>query len=122
MQRRHRLTRSQDFDAVYRRGRSVSTRFLVLYVFPREEEETSAEPAAAEPRLGLAVPKRIGTAVARNRIKRRLRELWRSRLEVVAPGCDYILVVRPGLVEAAETRGAAWLGDRLDEVLGKADA
>jgi ribonuclease P protein component len=121
MQRRHRLTRSQDFDAVYRRGRSVSTRFLVLYVFPRDEEAPD-EPAPEEPRLGLAVPKRIGTAVARNRIKRRLRELWRSRLAAVAPGCDYILVVRPGLVEAAETRGAAWLGDRLDEVLGKAGA
>jgi ribonuclease P protein component len=114
--RRHRLTRSQDFSAVYRRGRSVSTRFLVLYWFPREEDE------AGEPRLGLAAPKRTGTAVDRNRIKRRLRELWRSRIDAVPPGCDYVLVVRPGLVEAAESQGAEWLGDRLDEVLGKARA
>jgi ribonuclease P protein component len=121
MQRRHRLTRSQDFDSVYRRGRSVSTRFLVLYVFPREED-AAGEPGPNLPRLGLAVPKRIGSAVARNRIKRRLRELWRSRLDLAPPNCDYILVVRPGLVEAAETRGSAWLGDRLDEVLGKAGA
>ena len=116
MQRRHRLTRSQDFDAVYRRGRSVSTRFLILYWFPREEE------AAGEPRLGLAAPKRTGTGVARNRIKRRLRELWRSRLDTIPASCDYVLVVRPGLVEAAETRGAEWLAERLDEVLGKASA
>ena len=50
MQRRHRLSRSRDFDAVYRHGRSVSTRFLVLYWFPRDD-------ADGEPRLGLAVPK-----------------------------------------------------------------
>jgi ribonuclease P protein component len=115
MHRRYRLTRSHDFDAVYRRGRSVSTRFLVLYWFPREDD-------ADEPRLGLAVPKRVGTAVARNRAKRRLREVWRSRLEAIPAGCDYVLVVRPGFVEAAENREADWVGERLDEVLGKAAA
>jgi ribonuclease P protein component len=115
MHRRHRLTRSHDFDAVYRRGRSVSTRFLVLYWFAREESDD-------ESRLGLAVPKRVGSAVSRNRIKRRLREVWRARLESIPVGRDYVLVVRPGLVEAAESRDAAWLGDRVDEVLGKAAA
>ena len=115
MHRRYRLTRSHDFDAVYRRGRSVSTRFLVLYWFPREDD-------ADEPRLGLAVPKRVGTAVARNRVKRRLREVWRSRIEAIPAGCDYVLVVRPGFVEAAEKREADWVGERLDEVLGKAAA
>lgn len=112
MHRRHRLTRSQDFDAVYRKGRSASTRFLVLYWFPREEE-------GDEPRLGLAVPKGTGTAVQRNRIKRRLRELWRSRLEDVPSGCDYVLVARPGLAEAAEAQGSAWLAERVEELLQK---
>jgi ribonuclease P protein component len=115
MHRRHRLTRSQDFDAVYRKGRSTSTRYLVLYWFPREEPDE-------EPRLGLAVPKGAGTAVQRNRIKRRLRELWRTRLEYVPAGHDYVLVVRPGLAEAAEAQGAAWLGEHLDELLSKAAA
>ena len=115
MHRRYRLTRSHDFDAVYRRGRSVSTRFLVLYWFARED-------AGEESRLGLAVPKRVGSAVERNRVKRRLREVWRSRVEVIPVGCDYVLVVRPGFVEAAESRGADWIGERLDEVLGKAAA
>jgi ribonuclease P protein component len=110
MQRRHRLSRSQDFDAVYRKGRSTSTRFLVLYWFPREEDEEDA-------RLGLAVPKSTGSAVQRNRIKRRLRELWRARLEQVPPGCDYVLVARPGLVEAAAAQGPGWLGERVDELL-----
>jgi ribonuclease P protein component len=115
MHRRHRLTRSQDFDAVYRKGRSTSTRYLVLYWFPREEPDD-------EPRLGLAVPKGTGTAVQRNRIKRRVRELWRERLEQVPAGCDYVLVVRPGLIEAADAQGAPWLADRVDEMLAKVAA
>ena len=116
MQRRHRLSRSRDFDAVYRRGRSVSTRFLTLYWFTREEDD-------GDPRLGLSVPKKaVAGAVARNRIKRRLRELWRTRVEALPSGRDYVLIVRPGLAEAAEERGAEWLGERVDEVLGKAAA
>ena len=114
MQRRNRLSRSRDFDTVYRHGRSVSTRFLVLYSFAREE--------AAEPRLGLAVPKSVGGAVVRNRIKRQLKEIWRGRLDSVPTGRDYVLVVRPGLPEAAESRGHEWLAERVDEVLGKARA
>jgi ribonuclease P protein component len=68
------------------------------------------------------VPKAVGPAVTRNRIKRRLRELWQARLERVPQGHDYVLIVRPGLPEAAETRGFDWLGERVDEVLGKAAA
>ena len=115
MQRRHRLSRSRDFDAVYRQGRSTSTRFLVLYWFDRNEEPV-------EPRLGLAVPKAAGNAVARNRIKRQLREVWRARLERVPAGRDYVLIAKPGLSEAIEANGFDWLGDRVDEVLSKAAA
>ncbi len=117
MQRKNRLSRSRDFDTVYRHGRSVSTRFLTLYWFQRDDEP-------GEPRLGLAVPKAAGTSVTRNRIKRQLREIWRSRLadESLAPTNDYVLVVRPGLPEAAEARGHLWLVERVDEVLGKAAA
>jgi ribonuclease P protein component len=113
--RRHRLSRSRDFDAVYRQGRSVSTRFLVLYWFSREEDGEGA-------RLGLAVPRAVGTAVVRNRIKRRLRELFRERSSELPQDHDYVLVVRPGLAEAAEARGFDWLRERVDEILGKASA
>ena len=68
------------------------------------------------------MPKAVGNAVARNRIKRRLRELWRARIDDLPPGHDYVLVVRPGLVEAADARGADWLDERLGEVLGKLGA
>jgi ribonuclease P protein component len=89
VQRRYRLSRSRDFDAVYRHGRSVSTRFLVLYWFPRDDE--------GEPRLGIAVPKGAGSAVERNRVKRRLRETWRERVDGVPSGRDYVLIARPGV-------------------------
>ena len=115
MQRRNRLSRSRDFDAVYRHGRSASTRFLTLYWFQREE-------SPGDPRLGFAVPKAVGNAAVRNRIKRQLREIVRSRLEVMPQTNDYVLVVRRGLPEAAETNGHAWLEARVDEVLGKAAA
>jgi ribonuclease P protein component len=115
VQRRHRLSRSRDFDAVYRQGRSTSTRFLVLYWFDRDDDPS-------EPRLGLAVPKATGNAVARNRVKRQLRELWRARLEQIPPARDYVLIAKPGLPEAIEANGFEWLGERVDEVLRKAAA
>jgi ribonuclease P protein component len=113
VQRRHRLSRSRDFDAVYRRGTSVSTRNLVLHWFPREEDAEGA------PRLGLAVPRSVGSAVARNRMKRLLREAWREVLDEVPPGHDYVLVARPGLAEPAQSRGREWLVSELGQVLGK---
>jgi ribonuclease P protein component len=109
VKRANRLSRSRDFDAVYRQGRSVSSRFLVLYWFPHED------PAA--PRFGFSVPKAVGNAVERNRIKRQLREIWQGRLERVPAGHDYVLIVRSGLPEAVEANGFEWLGERVDEVL-----
>ena len=99
---------------MYRHGRSVSSRFLVLYWFPQEE------PAA--PRFGFSVPRSVGGAVDRNRIKRQLREVWRERLDRVPSGRDYVLIAKPGLSEAIEANGFAWLGERVDEVLSKAAA
>jgi ribonuclease P protein component len=116
VERRYRLSRSKDFDAVYRQGRSVSTRYLTLHWFPREDDP------AGEPRLGLAVPKAIGTAVVRNRLKRQLRETWQELAEVVPPGRDYVLAARAGVAEPADTRGHQWLVEQVSEVLGKAAA
>ena len=114
MERRYRLSRSRDFDAVYRQGRSVATRFLVLYWFPRGDGDPGS-------RLGIAVPRKIGGAVTRNLLKRRLREAW-LQLPTRPEGCDYVLVARAGLAEAAEARGFDWLRERIGEVLGKAAA
>jgi ribonuclease P protein component len=113
VERRHRLSRSRDFEAVYRHGRSFASRYVVLYWFPREDSD-------GDPRLGLAVPKSLGSAVTRNRLKRQLREAWRARLDDVPRGRDYVLLARAGLPEGADARGLDWLGDRIDEVLRRA--
>jgi ribonuclease P protein component len=118
VQRRNRLSRSRDFDAVYRRGRSVGTRFLVLYWFEREDDAGGR--GAEDSRLGLAVTKGVGNAVVRNKVKRQLREAWRARIESVPAENDYVLVAKPGLPAAIEANGFDWLGERIDEVLGKA--
>jgi ribonuclease P protein component len=70
-------------------------------------------------RLGLAVPRSVGPAVVRNRVKRLLREAWRELLEAVPPGHDYVLAARPGFAEPAEVRGREWLLAEITEVLGR---
>lgn len=113
MERRHRLSRSRDFDAVYRQGRSVSTRSLTLHWFAREED------ADGTARVGLAIPRAVGSAVVRNRHKRQLRAVWAEIAGEAPSGCDYVLVARPGLAEPAMTRGHEWLVEEVREVLGK---
>lgn len=113
MERRQRLSRSRDFDAVYRQGRSVSTRTLTLHWFSRDED------ADGTARLGLAVPRAVGPAVARNRIKRQLRAVWSELGDEVPSGRDYVLAARPGLAEAAEGRGHEWLVEQVREAIGK---
>jgi ribonuclease P protein component len=115
MKRRNRLSRSRDFDSVYRHGQSVSSRYLVLYTFPRPGHD-----ATGDPRLGLAASRHVGSAVERNRIKRRLRAAFEAAGADLRPGYDYVLIVKPGLVEAAETRGFPWLLECVREVLGQA--
>jgi ribonuclease P protein component len=110
VKRRHRLSRSRDFDAVYRHGRSVATRYLVLYAFAREEGGDE------DPRLGLAVGRQLGTAIERNRLKRRLRAAFDEVKERVPPGRDYVLIARPGLSEAIAGQGFPWLVERVGEV------
>jgi hypothetical protein len=69
--KRRRLSRSAEFERVYRQGRSKSNRFLVLYAFPRTGEDTDSNTTG--PRLGLSVSRRVGGAVDRSRVKRVLR-------------------------------------------------
>ena len=113
MKRRHRLSRSRDFDAVYRHGRSTATRYLVLYSFPREEADGEG------PRLGLAVSRQLGGAVERNRLKRRLRAAFDEVAEGLPTENDYVLIARPGLGDAAECRCFPWLVERVGEVFRK---
>ena len=87
--KRRRLSRSGDFDRVYREGTSHATRHLVLYSFPRGEGE------ATDLRLGVSVSRKIGGAVERNRVKRALREAFWGLAEDLPPEHDFVLVARP---------------------------
>jgi ribonuclease P protein component len=108
-QKRRRLSRSAEFDRVYRHGKSVSSRYLVLYAFPRQgvEGETQKDGEGSEFRLGVSVGRRVGGAVVRNRVKRLLREAFWSVLEPTGQDHDYVVVARPDTAALAEREGAA---------------
>jgi ribonuclease P protein component len=110
--RRGRLSRSADFERVYRQGRSHANRWLVLYAFPRGGDE--------EPRLGLSVSRKVGGAVDRNRVKRLLREAFAQRSGPVPAGHDVVLVARPDLRELADREGIEGVSRALDELVEKA--
>ena len=63
------------------------------------------------PRMGLIVPKFQSSAVARNRLRRRLREIWRSELQPHQPGWDLVIRARR---EAYSAEFGALRGDLLD--------
>lgn len=115
--RRARITRSGDFDAVYRRGRSAANRHLVVYAFAREDR-----PAGAPARLGLSVSRKVGGAVERNRVKRVLREQFAAIAPELPAGIDVVVIARPGAAEYVDERGSAALGERLAELARRATA
>jgi ribonuclease P protein component len=107
--KRGRLSRSGDFDRVYRDGRSHANRFLVLYTFPRTGEPAAATDDSHQTRLGISVSRKVGGAVERNAVKRALREaFWGIGEDSLPADHDFVLVARPdsaGLVEREGTPG-----------------
>ena len=109
---RGRLSRSADFDRVYREGRSRGNRFLVLYSFERGEDE---DPGSA--RLGISVGRRIGRAVQRNKVKRAIREAFRELSPDLPAGRDYVIVARPGAEDLVGREGAKGVRASLAELV-----
>jgi ribonuclease P protein component len=109
MAKRRRLTRSGEFDRVYRDGSSHATRYLVLYSFPRKSE------AKTDIRLGVSVSRKVGGAVARNRVKRALREAFRSLSERLPAQHDFVIVARPEISALIERDGTEGVRSSLEE-------
>lgn len=112
--KRRRLSRSAEFERVYRQGRSKSNRFLVLYAFPRADDPSGKSEG---PRLGLSVSRRVGGAVERTRVKRVLREAFWAEAERLPGGSDYVVVARPDARELAERDGMAGVRTALAELV-----
>ena len=113
--KRRRLSRSAEFERVYRQGRSKANRFLVLYAFPREDPRPDAAPDG--PRLGLSVSRRVGGAVDRTRVKRVLREAFWAEAERLPDGSDYVVVARPDARDLAEREGMSGIRIALAELV-----
>jgi len=108
-----RLSRSAEFDRVYRQGRSVANRYLVLYTFPRDGEEVA-------PRIGLSVGRKVGGAVERNRLKRLLREACARQVDALPAGHDIVVVARAPARELGDDSGLDGVDAALAELLAKA--
>ncbi|WP_026910193.1 ribonuclease P protein component [Patulibacter minatonensis] len=112
--KRGRLTRSADFERVFRKGRSYGNRHLVLHLFPRDDADE-----ARDPRVGLSVSRRVGGSVERNLVKRLLREAMREHTDRFS-AVDLVLVARPDALALADREGLSGMAGALGELVEKA--
>ncbi len=79
------LKKNYQFQRVFREGQSYSTKHLVLFVVPNQNGSN---------RIGFVVGKKVGNSVIRNRVKRLMREVFRSQNDTLKQGYDMILLAR----------------------------
>lgn len=90
MKRKERITKPRQYAEVYGKGKSYPSELIVLRTLQNNLDYS---------RYGLSVSKKVGNAVVRNRLKRRLREI--CRMESIKPGWDVVYILRPAATEAS---------------------
>lgn len=86
MNKRQRIKSNEDFQKVFKKGKSFANRQFVVYCLPKEGQEKF--------RIGLSVSKKLGNAVLRNQIKRYIRQVFLELKEEVRPDMDYVIIAR----------------------------
>ena len=86
MNKHQRIKKNKEFQHIFKKGKSFANRQFIVYVLKNEQPEF---------RLGLSVSKKVGNAVARNRIKRYIRQTFLELKEDLLPNADYIIIARP---------------------------
>lgn len=86
MNKHQRIKKNKEFQQIFKRGKSFANRQFIVYVLKDEQTEF---------RLGLSVSKKVGNAVARNRIKRYIRQTFLELKDDLLPNADYIIIARP---------------------------
>ena len=100
LRRHERLTARADFTRCYRHGRRLRTSYFTVYAHHR---------GGCVTRLGLAVGKAVGIAVVRNRVKRRLREIFRRQKALIPEGYDlFVRAIPAGASASYAALEAAW--------------
>lgn len=87
MNKRQRIKKNEQFQEVFKKGRSVANRQFVVYSYEKEGQEQF--------RIGLSVGKKIGNAVTRNRVKRYIRQVFLELKDDLRNDMDYIIIARP---------------------------
>lgn len=111
---KRRLSRSSEFQRVYRQGRSKSNRYLVLYSFARGDDSDQGI------RFGVSVGRKVGNAVVRNRVKRTIREAYAELADDLTDGLDYVVLARPDVVELVDREGMSGVKTALTELISPA--
>lgn len=108
-----RVSRSGDFDRVYKQGRSRGGQTFVAYAFEREDDADGAT------RLGITVGRKVGSAVKRNSVKRAVREAFGDLDTGLPQGCDIVIVARSGAAELVEREGTDGVKREITDLMVK---